>query len=282
MITSSPQKVIYRYSEAFKPKVVTEIEKGKLTTTEAVRLYEITGGCTIYNWLRKYGKDHLIHKVVRIEMKDEKTVLKKQKERIRELESALSSMALHNICLQSYIDVVNENISNEEKKFTFQAVPRAASSVATNNIGVSKSAGVLEHLRQAFSGHILMPLTEYAAWTPHSIYAGVLQALKVPETKITELCRLIPSEAKTLCDAILISVDFSCLSSEDQVWSLAIQIGDTLIDTFAAERASKHHYALIPKAMSVPMVIAHEGKVRCQYDAYGENKTGIICLSLGS
>jgi len=127
MDTSSPQRVSYRYSEAFKLKVVTEIERGKLTITEAVRLYEITGGCTIYNWLRKYGKSHLINKIVRIEMKDEKTQLKKHKERIRELESALSSMALHNICLQSYIDVVNENISNEEKKLHFPSCPPSSS-----------------------------------------------------------------------------------------------------------------------------------------------------------
>jgi hypothetical protein len=54
--------------------------------------------------------------MVRIEMKDEKSILKQKEERIRELESALSSLTLHNICLQTYVDVVNENISEEEKK----------------------------------------------------------------------------------------------------------------------------------------------------------------------
>lgn len=108
--------VTYRYSSAFKLKVVQEIEKGKLTITQAMRLYEIYGSTTIYKWLRKYGKNDLIKKVVRIEMKDEKSILKKKEERIRELESVVSSLALHNICLQSYVDVVNENISEEEKK----------------------------------------------------------------------------------------------------------------------------------------------------------------------
>jgi len=49
-------------------------------------------------------------------MKDEKSQLKKKDERIRELESVIASLTLHNICLQSYLDVVNENISEEEKK----------------------------------------------------------------------------------------------------------------------------------------------------------------------
>ncbi len=49
-------------------------------------------------------------------MKDEKSQLKKKDERIRELESVIASLTLHNLCLQNYVDVVNENISEEEKK----------------------------------------------------------------------------------------------------------------------------------------------------------------------
>jgi len=112
----SAQRVTYRYSEAFKVKVVNEIESGRLTISQASRLYEIHGGNTIYIWLRKHGKNELIRKFVRIEMKDEKSQLKAKEERIRELESALSAVTLHNICLQSYVEVVNENLSAEEKK----------------------------------------------------------------------------------------------------------------------------------------------------------------------
>lgn len=116
MQKQSTSKLTIRYSDAFKLKVVQEIEKGILTIYQAKHLYEINGADTVYGWLRKYGKNHLIRKMVRIEMKDEKSQLKKKDERIRELESAISSLALHNICLQSYVEVVNENISEEEKK----------------------------------------------------------------------------------------------------------------------------------------------------------------------
>ena len=116
MNKNSNERMQVRYSDAFKLKVVQDIEKGKLTISEARRLYEINGTNTVYRWLRKYGKNDLIQKVVRIEMKDEKSQLKKKDERIRELESVIASLTLHNICLQSYVDVVNENISEEEKK----------------------------------------------------------------------------------------------------------------------------------------------------------------------
>lgn len=110
------QTPMLRYSETFKLKVVQQIESGKLTISEASRLYEIKGTNTIYKWLRKYGKNELIRKVVRIETMDEKSIIKQKEQRIRELESALASLALHNLCLQNYADVVNENISEEEKK----------------------------------------------------------------------------------------------------------------------------------------------------------------------
>jgi len=110
------QTPMLRYSETFKLKVVQQIESGKLTISEASRLYEIKGTNTIYTWLRKYGKNELIRKVVRIETMDEKSIIKQKEQRIRELESALASLALHNLCLQNYADVVNENISEEVKK----------------------------------------------------------------------------------------------------------------------------------------------------------------------
>ena len=116
MAKQSIAQVTLRYSEAFKLKVVQEIDKGRLTIAEATRLYEINGRTTIYKWLRKYGKDQVIRRYVRIEMKDEKSILKEKEERIKELESALASVTLHNICLQSYVEVVNENISEAEKK----------------------------------------------------------------------------------------------------------------------------------------------------------------------
>ena len=148
MNKNSNERMQVRYSDAFKLKVVQDIEKGKLTISEARRLYEINGTNTVYRWLRKYGKNDLIQKVVRIEMKDEKSQLKKKDERIRELESVIASLTLHNLCLQNYVDVVNENISEEEKNFIFQVVSRAkasadATSIKSSMIKICSNLGLL-------------------------------------------------------------------------------------------------------------------------------------------
>ena len=70
------RKVLYRYSSAFKQKVVSEIESGELTIAEAQRLYGINGATTIQSWIKNLGKNHLLNRIVRIEMKDEKDRIK--------------------------------------------------------------------------------------------------------------------------------------------------------------------------------------------------------------
>lgn len=104
------------YSEAFRLKVVREIETGKLTISEAARLYEINGAETIYKWIRKYGKNELIRKCVRIEMKDEKDINKALQAKIRELEQALSAMTVENICNRILIEELESEMTEEEKK----------------------------------------------------------------------------------------------------------------------------------------------------------------------
>jgi transposase len=109
-------KEIKQYSLAFKQMVVSQIEKGKFSMAEAKKTYDI-GGCeTIPNWLRKFGKDHLLNRVVRIEMKGEKDRIKELERQKRELESALAQEHLKNICLESLIECVEEHYQIDVKK----------------------------------------------------------------------------------------------------------------------------------------------------------------------
>ncbi len=119
----------------------------------------------------------------------------------------------------------------------------------------NKSAEVLEHLRMQLQDFELIHFTVYKSWTPRSIYTVVLKSMKVAEEKIKELCGLIPSEAKIFNVAVWISTEFSCLSRDDYIYSLAVEIGNTLINTFKEEGPQRHHYALIPKGIAVPVVL---------------------------
>jgi transposase len=112
----SKARTILRYSLAFQQKVVSEIESGKLSYSEAQRLYGIVGCGTIPSWVKKFGKNHLLNKVVRIQMKDEKDTIKELKRQKRELESALAQEHLRNIVLEGLIEAAGEHYGVDLKK----------------------------------------------------------------------------------------------------------------------------------------------------------------------
>lgn len=124
----SGREKFYRYSSAFKQKVVSEIESGKLTVAEAKRVYDINGAHTIAIWLKKFGKNHLLNKVIRIEMKDEQDKIKELARQKRELESALAQTQLKVICLEALIETVEEHYHIDVKKtFGQKASPKPKS-----------------------------------------------------------------------------------------------------------------------------------------------------------
>lgn len=112
----TPARPIIRYSSAFKRKVVNEIERGRLTVAEAMRLYDITGNTTIRRWLKSFGKHDLATRVVRIEMKDEADKVKAQEKKIRELQAALSDAHLRILVLESTVSVLEKDQPELEKK----------------------------------------------------------------------------------------------------------------------------------------------------------------------
>jgi transposase-like protein len=88
-------KSVMRYSEAFKLQVVRELEEGRFASPcEAGRAYGVKGPGTVGYWLRRYGKDHLLGKVVRVMKADEQTEVKALRQRVRDLERVLADAHL--------------------------------------------------------------------------------------------------------------------------------------------------------------------------------------------
>lgn len=112
------EKLILRYSIAFKQKVINEIETGQLTIDQARRIYNIGGGTTINKWIKKFGKNHLLGKIVRIEMADEVKQLEKLQKEKAELESALAKAHLKILTLESLIESAEEDLGIDLKKST--------------------------------------------------------------------------------------------------------------------------------------------------------------------
>ena len=89
------EKAVVRYSEAFKLQVVRELEEGRFRTPfEAGRAFGVKGPGTVAYWVRRYGKNHLLGKVVRVIKADEQAEVKVLRQRVRELERALADAHL--------------------------------------------------------------------------------------------------------------------------------------------------------------------------------------------
>jgi len=113
---SKERRVNYRYSISFKQKVVKEIEEEGLSHTEAARRYQIKGAETIRNWLKAFGKNHLLNKTVRIEMKGEQDRVKELEQEIKKLKIALADAYLARDCAETIIDLANEEYKTDLKK----------------------------------------------------------------------------------------------------------------------------------------------------------------------
>jgi len=78
-----------RYSEAFKIEVVRELEGNGLHFDFVRRKYGIGGSWTVQKWVRKYGNGTR-GKIIRVQKPEEIDEVKRLKERVRKLETALA------------------------------------------------------------------------------------------------------------------------------------------------------------------------------------------------
>jgi transposase-like protein len=107
---------MHRYSISFRQKVVREIEEEGLTIQAAKRRYGIGGGQTIQRWIRRFGKYHLLEKIVRIETMEEKDQIKKMQEEIRKLKLALADSLMAQKCLEAVIKEADKEYKTDLKK----------------------------------------------------------------------------------------------------------------------------------------------------------------------
>jgi transposase-like protein len=111
-----------RYSEAFKQQVLRELEEGKFSSAYgAARAYGIRGGWTIQKWMLRYGREHLMRKVVRVETPKEVNEVKELRKRMRELEKALADAHIDARLDAAYLKIACraagiENVEDFKKK----------------------------------------------------------------------------------------------------------------------------------------------------------------------
>jgi len=116
------QRLVYSYSTAFKRQVIEQLELGRFSSiNEAREHYGIRGDNTIRLWLRKYGRNHLCPKVVRVEMPDEKDQIRQLKKQIKQLQQVLGKKEAQNALNEAFLEIACEKLGEDVEEFKKKA-----------------------------------------------------------------------------------------------------------------------------------------------------------------
>ncbi len=120
------------YSEAFKRKVVMEVENGLLSKDAAKYRYGISGNSRVLEWCRKYGRLRHPQTQTRTVMPKKRTArLESELERrVKELEKALAEATTKVEVYEALLEVAKEKTGIDIKK-NFGTKPSSASDSAT-------------------------------------------------------------------------------------------------------------------------------------------------------
>jgi len=109
-----------RYSEAFKMAVVREVEQRDLPFEQVRRKYGVRGCDTVSAWVRKYGNGSRGIRI-RVEKPEEIHELKRLKERVRRLESALADANIDLTLERAFTKLACERAGIEVEDFKKKA-----------------------------------------------------------------------------------------------------------------------------------------------------------------
>lgn len=111
-------RMVRRYSSCFKRRVIWELESGRFASIQAVRAhYGIGGATTVQKWLKRYGKNHLQAKVVRVETPDEAAQIRELQAKVKQLEQALGQTQAQKILEEQYLKLACQELGQDVETF---------------------------------------------------------------------------------------------------------------------------------------------------------------------
>ena len=127
------QRTIVRYSMSFKQQIIRQLELGRFASiSEAQEHYGIKGAETIKRWLKRYGRNHLCAKVVRVERPDEKDQITQLKRQIKQLKEALGQTQAENVLNQEFLKIACEQLGQDVESFKKKVDTKLSTEQKTN------------------------------------------------------------------------------------------------------------------------------------------------------
>ena len=118
------ERVLRRYSEGFKLKVLAELSTGKYSKRELSRTYGLENS-TINVWIKKYDRQDLMNTRIMIENEDDLSRIKLLLKEIEQLKKLVIKKDLDQLVNDAYLEVAAErlgfkNVAELKKKLNDQ------------------------------------------------------------------------------------------------------------------------------------------------------------------
>jgi transposase-like protein len=129
------ERVVYQYSECFKREVVAALSAGRFGSVYAAQEhYGIKGACTIGRWLRRYRRQDLQAKVVRVEKPGEADRMRELRQQVAQLQRALGQTQAENLLHAELLKMACQRLGEEVEAFKKKHA-------GTPSTGLSKGTG---------------------------------------------------------------------------------------------------------------------------------------------
>lgn len=109
------RKTYTRYSICFKEKVVEEVGSGS-SISEVRRRYGIKGCNTVQSWIRQYGREELLNKIVRVETRGEQDRLKSLEKEVTRIKIKLAEKTMTIDALETVIENASKHYGIDIKE----------------------------------------------------------------------------------------------------------------------------------------------------------------------
>ncbi len=112
------RRMVVRYSMSFKQQVVSDMESGRFNSiAQAQHHYGITGAWTVQSWLKRYGRNHLCPKVIRVEKPNERDEIVRLRKQVKHLEQALGRTQAEKVLNEVFLEMACKRLGEDVEGF---------------------------------------------------------------------------------------------------------------------------------------------------------------------
>lgn len=179
---------------------------------------------------------------------------------------------------------MNHNVSDILDKVQLSRLPDCIykSFKAKNKVNLHIPSGMLgdlvETLHNSFSDFQIVPVSTYSRYSTKNLFSAVARVLGVSADKVEWLTDMMPKYSKSVFDAIMQSIDFSCFALENYLYSKAVSITSYLEGVFEYIGYMPTVFAIVPNNAPLPIVPRNQSLPYSQFDIHALEQLGYPIL----